>query len=330
MGIILVAFGLVGCVLFGARNVLSPTTIPEQEEHRITLIAVGDVMLSRAVAERMRAHGADYPFSGTRDILREGDIVFGNLETPIVEGRAISYGEMTFRADTEAAGALARAGFTIVSLANNHTTNFGPDGLRATFRHLSDAGIAYAGAGNNRAEAYAPAYVERNGTTFAFLAYTYAPDTYGWGSDPDMPGLAGLDIGRMTTAVREAKEHADIVVVSMHAGDEYATDPNETQRTFARAAIDAGALLVVGHHPHVLQPFERYNGGLILYSLGNFVFDQVIPETQQSVIARIVFTENDIEDVSFIPVSINDLSRPVVVSNEEGKSIIERIVGTTE
>jgi poly-gamma-glutamate synthesis protein (capsule biosynthesis protein) len=116
----------------------------------------------------------------------------------------------------------------------------------------------------------------------------------------------------------------------MHAGDEYATDPNETQRMFARAAIDAGALLVVGHHPHVLQPFERYNGGLILYSLGNFVFDQVIPETQQSVIARIVFTENDIEDVSFIPVSINDLSRPVVVSNEEGKSIIERIVGTTE
>ncbi|NTV22462.1 MAG: CapA family protein [Candidatus Yonathbacteria bacterium] len=327
----LLLFGMLGAIpaLLLARPELVVSPIQrmkiEKKPSQVTLVAVGDVMLSRAVAERMRAHGVDYPFSETRDSIIEADIAFANLETPLVTGRTIAYGEMTFRADPESAGALARAGFDIVSLANNHTTNFGPEGLLATFRYLSDVGVFFIGAGKSRDEAYAPVLIERNGTTFAFLAYTYAPDTYGLGSSPDLPGLAGLDTERMIQAVRTAKESADVVVVSMHAGDEYATEPSDVQKEFAHAAIDAGASLVIGHHPHVLQPSERYHDGLILYSLGNFIFDQITPETQQSVIARVTFTDGVITETSFLPVIIEDLSRPRILEGEEGETIVKRI-----
>ncbi|NTV44532.1 MAG: CapA family protein [Candidatus Yonathbacteria bacterium] len=325
----IISFVIVFAVLSIRSTVaVSPTSserVKEVRKKKTVLVAVGDVMLSRMVAQRMRAHGPDYPFSKVKDILLSADITFGNLETPIVEGRTIVKNEMTFRADTTAGGALARAGFDIVSLANNHTTNFGPEGLLSTFQNLSKASVAYVGAGKNREEAYAPTYIEKNGTTFAFLAYTYAPDTYGFGSSPNLPGIAGMNIVRMREAVLSAKETADVVVVSIHAGDEYVFSPNDTQKEFARAAIDAGASLVIGHHPHVLQPMERYHDGVILYSLGNFVFDQITRETQEGVITEVTFEEGMITDISHTPVLIEDLCRPRILVGEDAETVLNRL-----
>ncbi len=314
--------------VFRPDIVLSPILNEQkkkEEEKPVVLVAVGDVMLSRAVAGRMRVHGMDYPFTQMRKILSDADITFANLETSITPGRTIVNNEMTFRADPESAGALARAGFDIVSLANNHTTNFGQEGLLDTLRYLKENAIAYAGAGVDRTKAYAPAVIEKNGTTFAFFAYTYAPDVYGAGTSPTLPGIAGMDSARMAQDVATAKNAGNVVVVSMHAGDEYAPLPNDKQTVFAHTAIDAGASLVIGHHPHVVQPMERYKDGVIVYSLGNFIFDQITRETQEGALARIVFEKGRVTDISFTPVLIEDLARPRILEGEEGEVVVKRI-----
>ena len=277
----------------------------------VTLIAVGDVMLSRAVADRMDQFGADYPFWKVSPFLNEADIVFGNLETPLVDGRHIESGEMVFRAAPTAAGALRQAGFTILSLANNHTPNFGARGLLETFRHLTENEIHYVGAGENSEAANRPVFVAVKNLTFAFLAYNdpgVVPATYE--AAADRPGTAFMRIDKMTATVKQAKTEADFVIVSMHAGDEYRVSPNQAQIDFARAAVTAGAELVIGHHPHVVQMVERYRGKNIFYSLGNFVFDQTAPRTKEGLAVKIIFTKTGISALSFQSVLIENLAQP--------------------
>lgn len=283
---------------------------PEPVE--VTLVAVGDMMLSRAVATRMERHGYDYPFASTSEYIRMADIAFGNLETPITPGSPVLPYEMSFRADPEVATALKEAGFDILSLANNHTPNFGETGLKDTLRYLDDAGIAHAGAGANRSGAAAPAFLSVKGITFAFLAYSDAyivPSEYEAGEE--RAGIALMRTERMTEAVASARHMADIVIVSMHAGDEYELLPNERQTAFARAAIDAGAEIVIGHHPHVVQTMEVYKGKYILYSLGNFIFDQMWSEnTREGMVASVIFTKKGLSGITFHPVRIEDYAQP--------------------
>jgi poly-gamma-glutamate synthesis protein (capsule biosynthesis protein) len=293
----------------------------------VSVALAGDVMLSRDVARKMREHGdPDYPFLAVRDYLTTADIVFGNLESPITPGRDITTHEMVFRADPGVEAALARAGFTVVSLANNHIFDFGEEGLRDTIESLQKAGIQGVGAGFSAPDIYEPAYIERKGVRFSFLAFC---------DDGLMPrderlqsgmGLASLDDKKMVAAVREAKKRADIVIVSMHAGVEYDEPPDPAQVVFARAAIDAGADLVVGHHPHVIQRFERYKGGYILYSLGNLVFDQMWSQaTREGLIAKAVFNGKELARIELVPVDIEDSARPVPLYGARADAIIERL-----
>lgn len=289
---------------------------------------VGDVMLSRGVAKRIKAHGDNnYPFLKTRDYLKTVDIVFGNLETPIIPGREIQKREMSFRADPGVEEALKATGFSIVSLANNHTPNFGDKGLRDTFQYLSKAGISYAGAGLNEQEAYSPAFVEKNGLKFAFLAYgdsAFMPRSYRAGER--RPGIAFLEKERMVSAVKAAKDNADFVIVSMHAGNEYIEEPNRNQVSFARAAIDAGAELVVGHHPHIVQKAEKYNGKYILYSMGNFVFDQMWSQkTREGLVAKAFFNEEGVSKIEFQATKIEDSAQPRLLEGEQADAILKRL-----
>jgi len=299
-----------------------------QASGEVSLVAVGDISYSRGVERVVRRHSdINYPFLKIQDYLKSADLVFGNLETPITQGPEIPDFHMIFRSNPGTEQALKGAGFSIMSLANNHTPDFGEKGLKDTFNFLESVGIKYVGAGRNEQEAYQPVYIEKRGLKFAFLAYndTDVVPTY-YEASVNRAGTAFMRIDKMTEAVKEAKQKTDFVIVSMHAGIEYVEKPNNSQTNFARAAIDAGADLVIGHHPHVVQTLEKYKGKYVFYSLGNFVFDQPqSEETKEGLAIKIYFTKNGINKISLLPVVMENLAQPRVANKNETDKILRRL-----
>ncbi|MFH2097481.1 MAG: CapA family protein [bacterium] len=300
--------------------------LPEPSKE-ITFLAVGDVMLSRTVADKMQRHGFDYPYEKVADLLQSADFVFGNLEMPIIEGRRIEAYEMVFRADPGAEQGLAKANFEIVSLANNHTMNFSNQGIENTFQLLDNAGINYCGAGMTKEQALQPALFRKDGLTLAFLCFTdtdVSPDSYG--AKEQVSGVAFMNLDDLDSALENAREQADIIIVSTHSGNEYTEVINSSQSSFARHAIDMGADLVIGHHPHVVQKVEEYKDKQIIYSLGNFIFDQEwSQETKQGMTALITMNEQGVSDMAFQPVIIEDYSQPRLTDESETQSILDRL-----
>lgn len=265
---------------------------PKQAEPpRVRLLAGGDVMLSRHVF-RIATERNDpaWPFRSIAAFMKEADISFVNLESPFSDrGSQPPLSSMIFKAPPEMMEGLDLAGIDVVSTANNHSRDCGEYGVGYTYNLLAQHGIAVAGSALEKMAAHRGVVLERKGSRFGFLAFTY--DQLNGNYQSDDPRIAGFDVRQMQMDVRELKKVADVVIVSMHAGIEYARQPHATQIAFARAAIDAGAAVVLGHHPHVTQPVEEYRDGVIFYSLGNFIFDQFHrPETEKSFLAEIVFT----------------------------------------
>lgn len=290
----------------------APPTAPAARSDVVAhLLFVGDIMLGRYVGASIARFGPDAPFAAVRSWLAEPDITIGNLEGPLVPANAFRIPSpapylLDLTGDERAAGALARAGVDVLSVANNHSLDAGVAGLAATRLALERAGIAAigtldrrkttAGAKDDRATYTQTALVrEVRGVRIAFLAYTLVLNPIGTSSsrrsmssgddegatvafvDPD--STAGID--RAAGDVTRARGVADVVVVVMHWGTEYAARPSDQQRRVARALADAGADVVVGAHPHVVQGvdvMEALGGGrntLVAYSLGNALFDQV-------------------------------------------------------
>ncbi len=270
-------------------------------------------MLSRGVADMIRRHhDRNFPFAKVESFLHRGDVVFGNLECALTPGRRIRPHEMVFRGNPALAPVLRRAGFTLLSLANNHSPNFGPRGLRNTMRALRGAGIAWAGAGEDAAEAAAPAVLEVKGQRLTLLAYN-SPDVVPafYAAGPHHAGTNFMNIARMRRAVKAAKRAGGFVIVSMHAGDEYHRRPDRRQIEFAHAAIDAGADLVIGHHPHVIESAERYHGKYIFYSLGNFIFDQMFSRaTRLGLVVEAWIGGNRVKRLKLDAVWIRDYAQP--------------------
>ncbi len=215
--------------------------------------------------------------------LSAADITFANLETPVDHMRATA-GYPEFNARPELLTALKQTGIDVVSLANNHAFDAGAKGLLRTLQNTEAAGIVVVGAGRTRDKSLAPVYLSSQGVTTAFLAYTYGTN----GGLPKRKGApvvnilrAGSreDLAAAIVQVKEARAHADLVVVSLHWGDEYKLAPTPWQRQAAGELVEAGADIILGHHPHVLQPIESYRtvdgrDTLIAYSLGNFISTQ--------------------------------------------------------
>lgn len=298
---------------------------PSLNNSKIVLAAVGDIMLSRGVEQKMIARKDwKYPFLPTASITNGADIAFGNLETTIIAGKIIPSGSFTFRTDPKALEGLSLAGFDVLSLANNHMMNFGLKGLESTLQNLDGAGIGHIGAGLRREQIYAPVVKETKGTKFGFLAYTYAQEQVS--SNGDIYGTAYADTAKMKAQVTELRKSVDVVVVSMHIGTEYEAQPNAAQKNFARTAVDAGASLIVGHHPHTVETFEKYNDGYIIYSLGNFVFDQMwSEETRLGAIAKVTFENKKISGIEFVPVKIFDYSQPQILTGAQAEMILKRL-----
>ncbi len=287
-----------------------------KEPEKTLLIAIGDIMLGRHVGTKIRRAGDQtLPFKYTADILKSGDITFANLESPFYDqGEPITEG-MIFKAEPATIEGLIFAGIDIVSLANNHFGNQGNKGVVYTFNWLKDHTISYTGAGNNISEAQKCTIVEKNSLKFCFLGYvdltaTGTPELYV--ADNTYPGSNPYrDNTDIESDIIQAKREADIVILSFHWGTEYQNNQNDRQIKIAHRAIDAGANLVLGHHPHVVQPYEEYKNGYIFYSLGNFVFDQMwSEETRKGEIAKINFLDKKIEKIEVVPVTIYDYNQP--------------------
>jgi len=284
------------------RRSAPPEIVPRARDTRLVL--GGDVMLSRFVGRLARARrDPAFPFRDLAPMLAAADIAFVNLEAPFSDrGRPLEEG-MVFKSEPEMIAGLELAGIDIVSTANNHARDCGGHGVEFTLDWLARHGIAVAGTGLSEEDAHTGAVLTRNSVRFGFLAYTF-DQTNGIHKDLD-PRVAGIDLARLRGDLARLRTRVDVAIVSMHAGVEYAAVPNHQQREFARAAIDAGARVVVGHHPHVVQPWERIGDSVVFYSLGNLVFDQFQRvETQHGGLAEIVFAGKNIASAALLPVDI--------------------------
>jgi len=244
----------------------------------VKLTFVGDIMLDRGVRGSVNKNfGGDYAklFENIPD-LKSGDILFGNLEGDVSDKGKNVGSEYSFRMDPVVIPVLKEKGFDVLSFANNHVGDWGLSAFNDTMDRLDQSGIKFVGAGRNTYDAQTPKIFEKDGTRIGFIGFTdVGPNWLAVSNDRSGVNLAGDE--NLSKIIENAKSQVDILVVSFHWGEEYKTH-TKRQEMLAHTAIDNGATLVIGHHPHVMQDIEKYNEGLIVYSLGNFIFDQYFSE----------------------------------------------------
>ncbi len=312
--------------------------VNEPPGEKLRIMAVGDIMLGRGVASGLTAiqTGYRYPFLETVDLLNRGDIVFGNLEHPITnrEKSLDANGKIILRAGPEIMTGLELAGFNLLSLANNHIMDYYGDGLTDTLSLLEKYNIGFAGAGKNLEEARKPAIVKKNGLKAGLLAYTDMAGTeYGgnppirFAADSGTPGVAPINPRIMEEDIKKAREQVDLLLVSLHWGIEDSYAITDEQMQFAHWLIDRGADMVLGHHPHRFQGIELYQGKPIVYSLGNFIFDQAHPESRESFILEITYTGTVLESMKAIPVRIENKTQVVPQKKTDAQEMMERLIG---
>lgn len=310
----------------------------------VSIDAMGDFMLARGVATMVQRHGPEWPFARVSDRLRTADLRFGNLEFALTDRGTQTHKDYTFRAPPNAVQSLSWAGLNVVDLANNHVLDYGGQGLLDTVTALARNGILHAGAGADAESAHAPAIVEINGLRIAWLAYVNVPDDSVTGfvarsleAGPGRPGVAWGTADAIGRDVSVARQHADLVIVALHAGFEYTAEPNSVQKELAHAAIDAGAALVLGAHPHVLQGLEYYHGGLIDYSLGNFIFDLDESDLAHyglpsvlTIILRVSLDAHGVTGLEVYPAIINRNDfRPEPVLGDAARLVYDRLYQLT-
>jgi len=272
-----------------------PPAAPEEpgagnEDEPFVIIGVGDINLGRGV-KRAINEGVD-PFASVRNTISAADLAIGNLECAITDNpnyiasKGVWGGAMFFGGDLTSSHLVGEAGFDYVSLANNHVMDYGDDGLRDTLDALDSAGVAYSGAGINSDEAYRPALIRNSDYTVALFSFSNV-EPREFAAGPDKWGTAWFKKKKAKAAIEECAPSADLVIVSMHWGVEGHLEPLPRQRNAARELIDAGADIILGHHNHEMGPVEAYNGGIIAYSLGNFVFDTIYPKRRKTAILTI-------------------------------------------
>ena len=241
----------------------------------IRIIAVGDLSFNGRYHRLLRRCGAAHPFRRVIPAWRTADLRLGNLESPATAAPKTCPSKLTLRSAPDGVAALGAAGIDCVTLANNHMFDYGPRGLGDTRAALDAAGICHAGAGKHAADAAAPAVLGRNGQTVGVLAFCRVEQSSPLYAGPDAPGVAEFEPEAAVRAVRALRPQVDWLVVQVHWGVEMSRLPTPEQRGWARRLAEAGADLIVGHHPHVLQPFETVAGVPVFYSLGNFVFSDM-------------------------------------------------------
>lgn len=290
-------------------------------EQDTSLVFGGDVALGRVVAGEVRAIGGADPLAGVAGWLGAADLAIVNLEGALFDGPLPS-GGIRLIAPTSAADVLARTGLDLVSVANNHALDAGREGLRETLAALARVGIAAVGAPRDDAS---PPLAARDGVVvrsirglrIAFVAATDRLSPNARALDLPLTGyLPSARLAEVLPARVRAiaqRDVADVIVVLLHWGLELAPRPTRAQRSLAHALVDAGATIVVGHHPHVVHEVERHARGVILYSLGNLLFDMRDPRTRSGALARVTLDRRGaLTGVEIVPTRAGDDHAPVV------------------
>ena len=277
----------------------------------ITLLAVGDIFL--------RSNRKGSPFKFVEKILQSGDIVFGNFETVLSADGIPKKKAVLLRTCPEAAEYLKQSGFNVLNLANNHTMDYSLQGLEYTIEALNRyciTNIVGVDFNNNRIKFENLVVIDCRGIKIGFLGYQAGIDEC----------LRSIDEETIFKDIDSTKLKSDIIVISLHWGTEYVHYPSPEQQKLARRIIDAGANVILGHHPHVIQGIERYKHGIILYSLGNFNFggwwDENFPDAKVGIIAKLHLSKAGLEGFEIIPVKQNQSYQPVVVSSSDGRKRI--------
>lgn len=325
---------VVVAMLSGCSASVPPKPAPEPDatakpSQKLLIAAVGDIMLDGSAREIMRREGYAYAFNGTREWLQRADIAFGNLEGPLTRrGVPAEDKKYLFRSPPdEVVKSLADAGFDVVSLANNHSLDYGAEGLSDTIAALDKGGIRHVGAGDDLRQARQSTIIVRNGLRVAFLGYSLTFPEEFW-AGRNRPGTAFGHKDHIVDDVKKARTEADIVVVSFHWGRESTTELRPYQTWLGREAIDAGAALVIGHHPHILQAVERYKDGVILYSMGNFAFGSYSQKARHSAFAEIEFEQDKLTQVRLLPINVLNvdvLFQPTALSGKQADKVVEEL-----
>ena len=306
---------------------LAPTSLP-----RTTLLFTGVIVPARCVQAAIDERGDnDYLYNEVRDIINEADLAIGTLNATISDypphtGCVPTY---VLVGSSGNADALMRAGFDVMSVATNHIKNCGPGncGDRAfldTLGNLERVGITPVGAGLNHAEAMQPVVVDINGVRFGIVSLGHIePMAF---ADEDTPGIAVLDDENLRAAISAARDVSDVVIAMPHWGPEDTAAPGWWQMALAEVAVDAGADLVVGNHTHVVQAYEEIDGVLVLYGLGNFVFDQVWPpDHTQGVILLVTYEGTHLVDFEFIPTYFDGDGTVHIADPDQAAEILARV-----
>ena len=295
----------------------------------IRISAVGDIMLGGTAEPVLEELSYNHPFKQVKQLFNGSHIVIGNLEGPLTNSDK-PYINKTYLFKTppeKVAPALKQAGFTMINLANNHIMDFGITGLKDTMQALEANHMQYVGAGLNLSQARAGKITETMGQKIGFLSYSLTFPKSFW-ADKHKPGTAFGHEHQIKQDIRRMRLLSDIVIVSFHWGNEKSTELREYQPLLAHAAIDEGAAMVIGHHPHILQAVEHYKNGIILYSLGNFTFGSYSKDSEFSVVATAEFRNKHFHSLRLTPINVLNVDvnfQPQILQDEKANRVIEHI-----
>lgn len=269
----------------------------------LQIVATGDMMIGSWVGTLLDSNGYDYPFREIYTATAGADIYFTNLEAPFCTKGTPFEKQFNFRVHPRYVEVLTTGGINLVSLANNHSMDFGFECLKQTFALLDRHHIDYAGAGINLDQAREPALMQFGDMSVAFLSYSLTFPEEFWASDTSA-GTAFPYESFVYKDVARLKAENDYLIVSCHWGQELRETPKRYQIQFAHQLVDKGADLVLGHHPHVVQGIEFYKEGLIVYSLGNFIFGSFSERVRSSMILKIALAPTGVSRVEAVPINV--------------------------
>lgn len=276
-----------------------------------SLMVTGDVLLARSVNARMvQKNDPSWPFQFVADRLRSADLTYINLETPLVENCPIKTDGMVFCGQPNNVEGLKFAGIDLVNLANNHIGNQGIDGVLSTVAILQKNSLDVTGYQD-------PLIKEMKGQKVAFL---------GFNEVDQQPLVNHATEENIRSKVESARQQADVVIVQFHWGAEYTYQPTSRQQLFAQVAVEAGADLVIGAHPHWYQQISFINNKAVMYSHGNFVFDQMwSQETREGIAAQYTFQGKNLVDVEFLPLIIEEYGQPRWLEGPEKERVLTKL-----
>ncbi|MBT3349743.1 MAG: CapA family protein [Nitrospinaceae bacterium] len=309
----------------------------EVSENQIYLALAGDIEIHREDPEKV--------FDLILPELNKADIRFGGLEASMSEKGTATTGKITMRHHPDMIEGYIAGGFDTVAFASNHCMDYGLEPFVETMELLEKRGIAFSGSGRDIAEARTPVIIERKGVRVGFHTYVLNLPM-GWGANPRKPGVAPIrqdplfgppyvdedELEAMAEDIKKTRSHVDVLLTTFHWGSSQSRTMTLSQQAAAHTAIDAGADLIIGQHPHILQGIEIYKGKAICHALGNLVLDHdhpmFLPTVKESILVKCIIEDKKISRLSFVPVMIGEDGRPSI--QNEGDEMCGVILGTMD